>query len=166
MELSRRLKKLRSIKGLTQAKMAQNIGVATSTYQNYERGEREASESFLKKVVTSFGVSTDWLLMGQGSMFTLSHEDASEILGGDLHNIAESIDVLETKFSPEERDTLYTFMDSLPPALKEKLLSVITDASGNRSLSDIKKELREMKAEIDEIKKEQEKQGVATGRLS
>lgn len=69
MTLPDRLKELRSFKKMTQINMAKILGVATSTYQNYERGDREATESFVKKVVTAFGVSSSWILMGSGPMF-------------------------------------------------------------------------------------------------
>lgn len=68
MKLGERLKSLREHNKLTQKQFAQKVCVATSTYQNYERNEREATESFLTNVVTSFGVSERWLLSGVGPM--------------------------------------------------------------------------------------------------
>lgn len=70
MTLGNRLKQVRKIKGMTQKKMASELNVAASTYQHYERYEREATASFLSSLVTAFGLNPLWLITGQGVMFT------------------------------------------------------------------------------------------------
>lgn len=88
MKLGERLKRLREHEGLTQKQIAQKIGVATSTYQNYERNEREATESFLTRVVSNFRVSERWLLSGVEPMFAQQEfseeemKEAKEMMNG------------------------------------------------------------------------------------
>ena len=79
-ELGSRLRKVRKKCGLSQKKMAVMLGIATSTYQYYERGERDTPAYIFCKLVTIFKVSPRWLLTGEGEMFTeektVSPEDA------------------------------------------------------------------------------------------
>lgn len=69
MKLGDRLKILRDKLELNQKEMAKNLGIATSTYQNYERNERTAPETFIVTVSTAFEVSLSWLLLGEGEIF-------------------------------------------------------------------------------------------------
>lgn len=47
--------------------MAAKLGVGLSSYQYYERGERDAPGEILCKIVT-FGVNGHWLLTGEGGV--------------------------------------------------------------------------------------------------
>jgi transcriptional regulator with XRE-family HTH domain len=68
MEFSERLKRVRSDLSLSQKEMAEKLSIALSTYQYYERGEREAPVSCVCKIA-SFGVNLDWLLTGVGNPY-------------------------------------------------------------------------------------------------
>lgn len=57
-----RLKKMRKERGLTQGKLAQQIGIARTTYANYEQGLRDVDNKTLNKLADFFDVSTDYLL--------------------------------------------------------------------------------------------------------
>lgn len=57
-----RLKKLRLARGLSQAQLAEDLGLPQKTYCNYERNEREPSSNTLIKIAAYFGVSLDYLL--------------------------------------------------------------------------------------------------------
>ena len=63
------MRKVRKRCGLSQKKMAAMLGIATSTYQYYERGERDTPAHIFCKLVTMFKVSPRWLLTGEGEMF-------------------------------------------------------------------------------------------------
>jgi transcriptional regulator with XRE-family HTH domain len=67
MELFNRLKQVRKWLRQSQTDMAVKLGIATSTYQHYERGEREIPSPILQKIV-SFGFNPIWLLTGKGEM--------------------------------------------------------------------------------------------------
>ncbi len=57
-----RLKKLRQARGLSQAQVAEDLGIPQKTYCNYERNEREPNSTVLIKLGTYFGVTLDYLL--------------------------------------------------------------------------------------------------------
>lgn len=57
-----RLISLRKSKKLTQAEMANIIGVHRATYSNYETGLRNPDYETLKKIADFFDVTTDYLL--------------------------------------------------------------------------------------------------------
>lgn len=62
-----RLKVLRKEWGLSQKEMAVRANIATSTYQYYERGERDTPSEVLY-LLTTYSVSAEWLLTGEGEM--------------------------------------------------------------------------------------------------
>lgn len=68
MTLGSRLKTVRKKLKLSQTDMANFLGIATSTYQYYERGERDIYASILTKL-TTYGVNSEWLLTGSGTPF-------------------------------------------------------------------------------------------------
>lgn len=57
-----RLKLLREVVGLTQAELAEQLGVSRGSISYYEKGERVADIEFLDKVSVLFDVSYDYLL--------------------------------------------------------------------------------------------------------
>lgn len=56
------LKEARQNAGLTQAQLAERIGVAKSTYCNWEQGAREPNVLKLKAIAKALGVTTDYLV--------------------------------------------------------------------------------------------------------
>jgi transcriptional regulator with XRE-family HTH domain len=56
---------LRISKGWSQAELARRIGVSTSAVGMYEQGRREPSLGLLVRLAQEFGVTTDYLLMGE-----------------------------------------------------------------------------------------------------
>ena len=62
MDFGDRLKELRKKSGLTQAQLAERIGVTKSVISFYEQRERSPSPSVLIKMAKVFRVSTDYLL--------------------------------------------------------------------------------------------------------
>lgn len=53
------LKEARIKKGLSQKEVADNIGVAKSTYSLYESGNREPNVQTIKKIADFLGISAD-----------------------------------------------------------------------------------------------------------
>ena len=62
MDFGKRLKQLRTQAGLTQAQLAERIGVTKSVVSFYELQERSPSPDVLIKISRIFHVSTDYLL--------------------------------------------------------------------------------------------------------
>lgn len=57
-----RLKQARKKTGLTQQKIADNLGISLNAYQKYEQAERSPSLDTLVKLADLLGVTTDYLL--------------------------------------------------------------------------------------------------------
>lgn len=62
MELSEKLKLIRTDKGLTQRAMAEQIGIIMETYRKYETGVRLPGKKSLEKIASSLNVSVGYLL--------------------------------------------------------------------------------------------------------
>ena len=62
MIIGKRLKELRSEKGLTQKEVAEQLGISSTCYSGYEQGYREPDLKTLIKLCKFFEVSTDYLL--------------------------------------------------------------------------------------------------------
>lgn len=57
----KRLRDLRKDHDLTQAQIAESIGLYTTTYQRYERGEREIPLDIAVALAKHYNVSLDYL---------------------------------------------------------------------------------------------------------
>lgn len=55
-------KSLRQVRGLTQAQMADTLGISVSAVSMYENGNRKPDNNMLRKICEKFRVSTDFLL--------------------------------------------------------------------------------------------------------
>lgn len=62
------LRKIRTLKGLTQQQVADGIQCSSTVYARYERGEREPSIDTLLRLSAFLEVSVDCLLGNNGSM--------------------------------------------------------------------------------------------------
>ena len=72
-----RMALLRISKGWSQAELARRIGVSASAVGMYEQGRREPSLGLLVRLAQEFGVTTDYLLMGEAPH--ASHDTVPEI---------------------------------------------------------------------------------------
>jgi len=62
MDFSKRLKKQRMKKKLTQEEFSNLLNIKRATYAKYETGENQPSYELLKEIATHFNVTTDYLL--------------------------------------------------------------------------------------------------------
>lgn len=60
--VKRNLKTLRESLNMTQEAFGKSVGLAKTTYNNYEIGEREPKSDFWIAVAEKYGVSIDWLM--------------------------------------------------------------------------------------------------------
>lgn len=58
----KKLREVRMVRGLTQPKIAEAVGVALRSYQCYEQGTREPSLAMLVSLADVLEVPTDYLL--------------------------------------------------------------------------------------------------------
>jgi len=138
-ELYVRLKALRKAWGFSQKKMAIRANIAISTYQYYERGERDTPSEILY-LLTTYGVNAEWLLTGEGEMFQRYVEGdepeisellkkarkvlksgnkvAQEALESGIHYFFQAIDDLESMKETKKRQKN---MESRMAALETRL---------------------------------------------
>jgi bacteriophage CI repressor helix-turn-helix domain len=64
-EFGARLKDLRTTRGLTQEKLAEELGISWDHLCRVERGNRSCSIDLIIEIAVCFGVSTDYLLLGK-----------------------------------------------------------------------------------------------------
>ena len=82
------LKAARERKNMTQKEVADNIGVAKSTYSLYESGNREPNVQTIKKIADTLNVSADDLLgLSPEPTTTAAHFDGDEYTEDELEDI-------------------------------------------------------------------------------
>ena len=64
-EFGARLKDLRTTRGLTQEKLAEQLGISWDHLCRVKRGNRSCSIDLIIEIAVYFGVSTDYLLLGK-----------------------------------------------------------------------------------------------------
>lgn len=74
MEIAEQLKKIRKEKGLTQQQFASELEVSTATIASVENGSRDMPKNLMKSLVKKIGIDANWLLTGEGEMFSGSRE--------------------------------------------------------------------------------------------
>ena len=82
------LKLARERKGISQKDIAENIGVAKSTYSLYESGNREPNVQTIKKIADFLSVSADVLLgLDEEPQTIAAHFDGDEYTEEELEEI-------------------------------------------------------------------------------
>ena len=82
------LKEARLKSGISQKDLAENIGVAKSTYSLYESGKREPNVDTIKKIASSQNVSADTLLGIDNEPTTLAaHFEGDEYTESEMEEI-------------------------------------------------------------------------------
>ena len=67
-KIGERLRKIRVELGFSQVELGEAVGVTDSTVQNWESGSIPPGKKLLI-LGEKFGISSDWMLFGRGSMF-------------------------------------------------------------------------------------------------
>lgn len=121
-EVGLRLKKLREILDLSQGKLARILGVSQSAVSKWEAGERDIPTAVLLKLKQQLGVNLDWLLSGEGEIFSPPKGEG---------NITPEIVDFFKQFPPEtQRKFVEFFKDTLAFLSKSSQIS----SSQNTSL--------------------------------
>ena len=74
--LSQRLLELRTEHALSQAQIAEEVGVVVRAYQRYEYGQREPQLAVLIRMADFYGVSLDYLVGRSDIPDLISKQDA------------------------------------------------------------------------------------------
>lgn len=92
------LKKARLQKGLSQKELAEEIGVAKSTYSLYESGNREPNVQTIKKISDTLSVSADELLGINDEQVTMAaHFNGNEYTEEELDEIKAFAEFVKSK---------------------------------------------------------------------
>ena len=104
MVMLERLKKLRTILGLTQTEFAEKLHIKQSAYSSIESGKTKLNDRYISQICMTFDVNEHWLRTGEGSIF---------------ENVAQTQEVLDlfSKLSPESQDYM---LDTLRLLLKHQ----------------------------------------------
>ncbi len=109
------LKKLRESLGLTQAEFGKSVGIAKTTYNNYETGIREPKSDFWISVAKKYGVTIDYL-MGYSKDPHLTVDDENKKSPAPKHGVKEK------ELTPIEKE-LMGYVDQLSEEQKKLLLA-------------------------------------------
>lgn len=85
-----RLIQLRKALNLTQAEMAEKIGVSRFAISNYEAGTRSITDRTARQICSAYNVDYGWLTTGQGEMFV----NTDDALGGIVDSIMQGDNAL------------------------------------------------------------------------
>lgn len=98
--LGETIRRLREEKGMTQKKFSQRIGIANSTVNLYETGERYPSLTTLVSISRVLGVSTDYLLgLDSNKSDTV---DVSGLTPEEVHVIDMVVDTIRNRHLDKE----------------------------------------------------------------
>lgn len=92
-----RLKSLRNERNLNQSEVAEELGIARTTYANYEQGTRFPGKENLIAIAEYFGVSIDYLL---------GETDEQQSLDKVVNKISDDEDLLEFYMAVKENEDL------------------------------------------------------------
>ena len=103
MEFASRLVQLRKQKGLTQQALADAVQINLTQIKRYEAGTNQPSLDALKKIATTFGISTDFLIFdederGPGVDLRLQFDMISNLDEEEQRIICELIDGMILKY--------------------------------------------------------------------
>ncbi|WP_233095425.1 helix-turn-helix domain-containing protein [Pseudomonas sp. MF6767] len=78
MSIAARLRSVIDDRGMSIKEASEVVGIPYRTLQNYLLGEREPNAKAMAAIRTHLGISLDWLLTGEGSMFLGVSAESSE----------------------------------------------------------------------------------------
>lgn len=115
MELKDRIAGIRKYKGLTQAELAQKIGMTTRAIQNYESGNRIPKSAVLDKIAEGLGVSVDELASADDKFIIQATEQYGSRGKVDAQQLIENANALFAGGDISEEDKTYV-MEALQEA--------------------------------------------------
>ncbi|MEA5600431.1 MULTISPECIES: helix-turn-helix domain-containing protein [unclassified Nostoc] len=99
--IASRIREARKMAGLSQAQVAQTLGLHRPSISEIEAGKRNASAEEITKLAEIFDVSVSWLL-GEGANKVDVHDNKLQLAARELQ-----------KLKPEDLDRLLTLLASM-----------------------------------------------------
>ncbi len=128
--MQERIKALRKVLNLTQAKFAEQLKVKPNTISQYESGRNEPIDAVVSLICREFNVNEEWLRTGKGEMFKATPDDAIDALI-EQYGVSKDVRVLIEKLlelKPEEQLALVTYVKKIAAAFnKENLQPAVSD---------------------------------------
>lgn len=119
-----RIEKIMQLEQMTSAQFASEIGIQNSTLSHIVNGRNNPSLDVLKKILTRYPqISSDWLILGSGTMFRdeLKSQSLSLFDNIDLNNEISSI---YTKNNSQNSGSSFTHKENEMQKSKENLHTV------------------------------------------
>ena len=104
------LKALRDSLNMTQEEFGKSIGLAKSTYNNYETGVREPKSDFWMAIAQKYNVSIDYL-MGLENLQNEKHPAPTN--EGELGEEDKKLLMMIHNLSPENRERIVAIIEAL-----------------------------------------------------
>ena len=130
-EIGERIALIRKKLSLTQQEFADKANVNRAYLGNIERGRKEASIGFISSICDTYGISTDWILTGEGHMYRPTQTKSQP---------AE--DAQTPRLTKREKDMLMIFRE-LPEIEQNEILQI----------SRKEKELADMRARLEKLER-------------
>ena len=108
-EISKRVVELRKYLGFSQKVMAEKTNLGRSFISHIEAGTQKPSFDFIVKIINSFNVSADWLLIGEGQMFLAEKSDVIKQMTKEHLKLIEN---LQSK-TPENQEKIISSFNNL-----------------------------------------------------
>ncbi|MCX8281766.1 helix-turn-helix transcriptional regulator [Phyllobacterium sp. 0TCS1.6C] len=96
--VGKRLSEVRTRLGISQIPFAETLGISSSAYKNYERGEREVPLKLIIDICEKYEVNPAWLILGKGSE---TQVDIGEIIEASVIATHEFLSSEHKSISPE-----------------------------------------------------------------
>lgn len=120
--LTDRLKTLREQKGLTRKEVSEAVGLESSTYGKYEKGQRQPSYQILLALAEFYNVSVDYLTGYSPSSKAVSQEHLTNVNNRIKEDLGEDVEVMFrdiTSFDEAEKEELKNFIDFIKSKKKK-----------------------------------------------
>jgi transcriptional regulator with XRE-family HTH domain len=158
MEMSDRVKDIRSTKGMTQAEFAKLIGIGQSTLGMMEVSKRKISERHIKSICSICNINEDWLRNGDGDMFAIPATDVYNILRNQYNMSDTEEKILRAYFAIDEgnRHIITDFIQNISiqsigtanTALKQPAVEEVDQETSNKVIPSKRKMDTTMKQSI------------------
>lgn len=108
-----RIKAIIQMAGITQAALADRVGIQQSAVSMWLSGKREPTEATKKLICSEFGISRRWLETGDGEMIDPQ-------VSSDIQSITRTMEG-----QSEAKKRLVRFVVNMPPDLAEAFLAYL-----------------------------------------